>query len=253
MREEQSGRRSRSRRARGRATAALLLGSLGLAMFAIIFVIGTGSFAGARSGSSLRPTPTPGIYLMTEGPLEMQMTPLAPGAPNAAQLARLATILRQARQAATAYQDVSAAIATGYQTAPDLLVEAQGQHYFQPEYYQEAEAGRFDPAHPPFLVYQPVQGRTVLAGLMYYLPAATPRQRLAAIFPPSLAGWHRHINICVTGGTSLLDGTAVVPVHDRATCEAQGGAFLAQTGWMVHVWLNEPVGRSLFAMDRPPR
>ncbi|HWE62064.1 MAG TPA: hypothetical protein VHB98_10160 [Chloroflexota bacterium] len=253
MVEEQAAGRPATTRAasRRRGTAALLLGSLGLAVVAIVLVGGASYFAQGRAANPPSPTPKPGIYLMTEGALEMEMTPLVAGSPSTAQTAHLEGILRQARLVATAYQDLATAVAAGYQTAPDLLVETQGQHYFQPQYFQDAATGRFDPAHPPFLVYNTVQGRPVLSGLLYYLPAATTRQQLAAIFPPSLAGWHRHINVCITGGTSLLDGTAVAPIHERSTCLARGGAFLAQTGWMVHLWLHEPVGRSLFAMDRP--
>jgi hypothetical protein len=229
---------------------ALLAGSVGLVVVAIILV-GSASFGQGHAASPPLPTPTPGLYLMTEGPLEMEMTPLAAAAPGVAQMAHLSGILRQAWQAAATYRDLSTAVAAGYQTAPALLVETQGQHYFAPQAFQEAASGHFDPAHPPFLVYNTVRGRPVLSGLLYYLPATMTRQQLAAFFPPSLAAWHEHINVCVTGGTSLLDGTAVVPIHDQATCLVRGGAFLARTGWMVHLWLHEPVGRSLFAMDRP--
>jgi hypothetical protein len=240
-------------RARRHGTTVFLFGSLVLAVAAIAIVAGAGYFVRAHAAQPPRPVPTPSIYLMTEGALEMRMTPLAPGAPSAAQLARVEGIVRQAQQVAAHYQDVSTALAAGYQTAPDLLVETQGQHYFQPDYVDAASLGPFDPAHPPFLVYNTLHGKTVLSGLLYYMPATATRQQLAAIFPPTLAAWHQHINVCVTGGTSLLDGTAVAPIHDQATCVAQGGSFLARTGWMVHIWLHEPIGRTLFAMDRPRR
>lgn len=239
--------------ARRSGASTLLSGSLGLAIVAIAVVAGASYFTQARAARPPVPTPTPGIYVMTEGALEMEMTPLSASAPSTSQLARVAGIVRLARRATAQYRDVSTAISAGYQTAPDLLVDTQGQHYFQPQYLEAATAGQFDPAQPPFLVYNTVQGRTALSGLLYYLPATMTRQQLAAILPPSLAAWHRHINVCIGGGTSLLDGTAVLPVHDQSTCVAQGGAFLAQSGWMVHLWLDEPVGRSLFAMDRPRR
>jgi len=65
---------------------------------------------------------------------------------------------------------------------------------------------------------------------MYYLPAETTAQQLAAIFPPSLASWHRHLNLC-------LHGSTVLPVYRAAACAQQGGDFLASTGWMAHTWL----------------
>jgi hypothetical protein len=230
---------------------ALLAATLVPVVVAISLVAGADSFHQARVASAPAPTPTPGIYLMTEGPLQMEMTPLVAATPTAAQLARVHGILRQAWHAAATYRDLATAVAAGYQTSPALLVDTQGQHYFQPEAIQEAESGQFDPSNPPFLVYNTVHGRPVLSGLLYYLPASTTRKQLAAIFPPSLAAWHEHINVCITGGDSLLDGTSVAPIHDRATCEARGGAFLDRTGWMVHLWLHQPVGRGLFAMDRP--
>ena len=248
---EQPARTAPGRRVRN--APSLLGASLGLAVVAILLVAASSYFTQARAARPLIPTPTPGIYLMTEGALEMEMTPLSADTPSAAQLARVAGIARLAKHATAQYQDISAAISAGYQTSPALLVDTQGQHYFQPQYLGEADAGRFDPVHPPFLVYNTVKGRAVLSGLLYYLPASMTRRQLAAIFPPSLAAWHRHINVCIGGGTSLLDGTAVLPVHDRATCTGRGGAFLARTGWMVHLWWDQPIGRSLFAMDRPRR
>ena len=241
-----------ARRARGRGTMVLLLAPLLVALLAIVAVAGANYFSGAHAAAKPPSPPRPQrIYLMTEGALEMEMMPLAPGTPSAARMARLERIVQQARQAVAPYHDIAAAVQAGYETAPDLLVDTQGQHYFQPQYLEAAATGHFDPTHPPFLVYNSEHGNTVLSGALYYMPTTATPAQLAAIFPPSLAAWHQHINVCVTGGTSLLDGTAVVPIHDQATCVARGGSFLAKTGWMVHLWLNQPMGRNLFAMDKP--
>jgi hypothetical protein len=236
----------------GHAVSALLVGSLAVAAVAILLVAGASYFASAQPVKHVPlPTPTPSIYLMTEGALQMEMTALSASAPTKAEIAHVAPIIRQARAVEAHYLALPAAIADGYLTAPDLLVETQGQHYFQPQYLQQASLGQFDPSHPPLLVYHQIQGKTVLSGLLYYMPAKTSPKKLATIVPPSLAGWHRHINLCISGGASLLDGAAILPIHDRADCIAKGGAFSASTGWMVHIWLNQPLGRSLFAMDRP--
>ena len=245
-------------RKRRLGSTALLLGSLGLAVVAVLLVIGASYLSHAGAASLPAPTPTapapaatPRTYLMTEGALQMEMTSLSAGTPSRADLARLQGIVHQAADVELKYRDLAAALANGYQTAPDLLVETQGQHYFQPQYFQVASQGHFDLLHPPFLVYNRFHGKTQLSGLLYYLPASTTRAQMAAIFPPSLAAWHEHVNVCVTGGGSLLTGNAVLPIHDQPTCAAQGGSFTDRTGWMVHLWANEPLGKALFAMDRP--
>jgi hypothetical protein len=230
---------------------AALLGSLAVAAIAILLVVGASYLSNARASRLPTPTATPGIYLMTEGALQMKMTAPSLQTPGGAEIARVKRIVQQARRAAARYRDLSAAVADGYLTAPDLLVETQGQHYFQPLYLQQASLGHFDPAHPPLLVYNQLDGKAVLSGLLFYMPAGSTPGQLAAIIPPSLASWHQHVNLCVSGGDDLLTGTAVLPIHDRATCGAQGGAFDDRTGWMVHLWLNQPFGKSLFAMDRP--
>ena len=106
------------------------------------------------------------------------------------------------------------------------FVRGQGYHYLNLAYLDRG----FDLRHPPFLVYDKVRGHLVLQGLMYYLPVQTTAQQLAAIFPPSLASWHRHLNVCLQGGR-------VLPVYTAAACTRWGGDFLATTGWMVHAWL----------------
>jgi hypothetical protein len=219
---------------------------MGAGLALMVALLAVGHMAGAaRAG-----TTPPGLYLMTEGPLEMEMTPFSGTAPTTAELRRLNGMAHEASVATARYRNLSAAIADGYLTAPDLVVPTQGAHYFKPEYFDAANSGQFDLTHPPFLVYNRLHGKTVLSGLMYYLPATTPLQRLASIFPANLASWHRHINVCVVGGDSLLDGTKVLPIHDQSSCVAHGGTFTARTGWMVHLWLGKPAGPSLFAMDR---
>lgn len=193
-----------------------------------------------------------GLIRMTEGGLEMQMTPLSGQAPTWADIQHVYTTVSIAAAATAPYKDLATAKRDGYRTAPDLFVEHQGMHYYNVQYLKQAESGTFDPAHPPFLVYNTMNGRPTLSGLMFYLPASmTPRQ-LATIFPASLASWHQHINVCVGGGTSLLNGTAILHYYDAASCTAHGGHFDAATGWMVHTWIGQANGSSLFAMDMAP-
>src|SRR5579872_4533773 len=95
--EPSGGRPATTPRARTPGTFALLVGSLGLAVAAIVFVAGANYGAQVRATRPPLPTATPSIYLMTEGALEMEMTSFAAGAPSTAQLAHLQGILRQAR------------------------------------------------------------------------------------------------------------------------------------------------------------
>jgi len=189
---------------------------------------------------------TDGIITMRQGNMEMAMTRLSGKAPTWAELQRVYTMVRSAAAATAKYNTLAAAQKDGYVTAPDLLVDGQGAHYFDASFEARAD---FDPAHPAFLVYNPVHGHQVLSGLMYYVPGSlTPRQ-LATIFPASLASWHKHINVCITGGTSLLNGKAIIPYFDQASCDAHGGLFTGDTGWMVHTWIGQANGAGLFDMD----
>jgi hypothetical protein len=190
------------------------------------------------------------MILMTDGPLEMQMTPLSSHVPTRAELARLTWLVHQALAAMARYRDPRVAQRDGYGTAPGLFVPTQGAHYRNATYAGAAASGQFDPAHPPFLVYNTAHGHAVLSGSVYVMPAdATPRQ-LATIVPLALGSWHQHINLCVVGGPGVLDWQAILPIHDPQACRARPGtSFLARTGWMIHLWARQPLGPLLFAMD----
>jgi hypothetical protein len=76
---------------------------------------------------------------------------------------------------------------------------------------------------------------------MYVMPAAATPQQLDAVFPRSMATWHRRINTCVVGG-------AVVRIHTQSACAAAGGQFTAGGDWMVHAWLWQ-TDSGLFNLD----
>jgi len=172
------------------------------------------------------PGGTTAPMLMVEGGLQMEMYPTTCTPPTWAEFDRAHGLLARAKAATDKYRDVTVALRDGYALASLVYVRGQGYHYLNPTYLDRG----FDLLHPPFLVYDKVHGRLALQGLMYYLPAETTAQQLAAIFPPSLASWHRHLNLC-------LHGDAVLPVYTADGCAQQGGNFLASTGWMVHTWL----------------
>ena len=190
----------------------------------------TAMVAEATSPAMCAPATGPGgttaPMLMVEGGLQMEMYPTTCTPPTWAEFDRVHGLLARAKAATDKYRDVTVALRDGYALASLVYVRGQGYHYLNPAYLDRG----FDVLHPPFLVYDKVQGRLVLQGLMYYLPAETTAQQLAAIFPPSLASWHRHLNLCLHGAT-------VLPVYTAVACGQQGGDFLASTGWMVHTWL----------------
>jgi hypothetical protein len=266
------GRSERSKRRRGGRR----LGGIAIAVLAAaLLVAATGhalatgalwSSTTARPSATITPTaamgPMPGMSItgmlpsgrlitMVEGPLQMQVIPLTGKAPTWDEIAKVYRMLAQAKAATAKYQDVHVAERDGYVTAPILFVAGQGMHYLNPAYLPTRTHPAFDLLHPPVLVYNRIHGKIRLSGLMYYMPYRTTPQQLAAIFPASLASWHRHINICVGGATASdpLAATAkILPIHDAATCTAKNGVFIAHTGWMVHTWIWHS-GSALFAMD----
>ncbi len=244
---------------RGRTAAILILGGVTTA------VIGTGHWAepaGATAGTHpARNAPTPwtraraaagtpgGIITMRQGNMEMAMTRLSGEAPTWAEVQRVYTMVHSAATATARYQTLAAAQRDGYVTAPDLLVDGQGAHYFTPGF--EGKVGLNFATHPMFLVYNPVHGRQVLSGLMYYISGSLTPAQLGTIFPTSMASWHKHINVCTTGGTSLLNGKAILPYFTPASCAAHKGTFSGDTGWMVHTWIGQANGAGLFDLDMP--
>jgi len=195
-----------------------------------VSVAATGVAASSTGLDMCAPATGPGgttaPMLMMEGGLQMEMYPTTCPPPTWAEFDRVHGLLARAKAATDKYRDFTVAVKDGYASSSLAFVRGQGYHYLNPAYLDRG----FDLLHPPFLVYDKVHGHLVLQGLMYYLPAQTTAQQLAAIFPPSLASWHRHLNLCLHGG-------AVLPVYTVAACAQQSGDFLASTGWMVHTWL----------------
>jgi hypothetical protein len=199
----------------------------------------TGLFDLNFSAAPPRPAPSGALGTMTEGALQMQMTPLTGRAPTWADVSRVYKVV-SAQVAATAkYRDLAVAKRDGYSTSPILFVDGQGAHYLKATAHQETS-----PLADPVLVYDKIGGKQTLAGLMFLMPANATPQQLAGVFPASLASWHRHINVCVSS-----DGTRVLPIHNRASCSARGARFVGSTGWMVHTWIGPVADTGLFALD----
>lgn len=183
------------------------------------------------------PGGTTSPMFMTTGGLQMEMYPTTCTPPTWAEFDRVHGMLARARAATDKYRDFRAAVRDGYSPTALAFVRGQGYHYENPSYIDSG----FDLLHPAFLVYDKVRGHLVLQGLMYYVPEAMTAQQLAAIFPPSMASWHKHINLC-------LAHNAVLPLYTQDACTQKGGQFLPSTGWMAHTWLWR-VNSGIFTID----
>ena len=129
--------------------------------------------------------------------------------------------LAQARAGTEKYKDVSVAQAEGYfRITPDLPLI--GAHFFR-----ENSEG-LDPARPSILLYERDDaGGWTLVGMSYTLPKALGDDAPPETELGGLAGWHYHSNLCFVGGGGVL-----IAPND----EACAGTFVAETGWLLHVW-----------------
>jgi hypothetical protein len=186
--------------------------------------------------------PWPATMRMTEGPLQMVMLHLTGKQPTWAEISKVYAMLDAGKAATAKYRDLRVAEADGYYTAGWLNVPTQGYHYIN-DAYAPRHGAAFDPTKPWILVYNKVQGKMTLSGVLYGMPADSTPAQLAAVFPPSLASWHQHINLCITQAAAL-------PIHDAATCQSRHAAFIPRTQWVVHAWFWEPSTVPAFAMDR---
>ena len=168
----------------------------------------------------------------------------APGAAiTYAELKKTVADLDRARQATAKYQDVHVAEAKGYQVVgPD--VPGMGVHFVK-----TLEPKSFDIAEPPILLYvkDGNTGGYTLAGVSYLwnAPEGPDGQPLNPPFPKPLARWHRHGNICVLPHLDNPHGLT------QDQCRAQGGQFVAQSQWLVHVWIWKENPSGVFSPENP--
>lgn len=161
-----------------------------------------------------------------------------------AELKKTVADLDRARQATAKYQDVHQAEADGYQpVGPD--VGGMGVHFVR-----TLDPKDFDLEKPPILLYQKdaaAPGGYSLAGVSYLwnAPEGPDGQPLNPPFPKSLARWHRHGNICVLPHIENPHGLT------EEQCRAQGGQFVAQSQWLVHVWIWKENPSGVFSPENP--
>jgi hypothetical protein len=146
--------------------------------------------------------------------------------------------LNRALVATERYRDVGAARDDGY-TAIGPYVTGMGYHYVK----SRRRDAPFDIEHPPILLYEKdaaASGGLRLVGVSYVFnaPADADGQPVGSPFPPALAKWHKHANLCV-----MPDRSVEIQL-DFEECGRRGGRFSAETQWMIHAWIwkDSPAG-----------
>jgi hypothetical protein len=154
-------------------------------------------------------------------------------------LADLTTVQSQvevARAATEKYRDVRVALQDGFiQATQDLPGIAA--HFISARNVLD---GVFDPAKPEILLYAKLEGQWTLVGLSYTQPFTgdeTPPEGFAG----PLDVWHYHTNLCFTSQRVQSAG------RSAEQCRQAGGRFVANTGWMAHLWLYLESPEGLFA------
>jgi hypothetical protein len=147
----------------------------------------------------------------------------------AGQLASTATLVQQ-------YPTIAAAEAAGW-TRAGPFSPGLGTHYMSPRFAVNSD-GLMDPAdlQVPMLVFDGLDPDAKLAGFMY-LAYGTASE------PEGFAGpndhWHYHEHVCIA---TSPDGKITTPFGadlegvTEQMCTDVGGAWIDNTGYMVHVW-----------------
>src|SRR5262249_29148068 len=124
------------------------------------------------------------------------MTPIT-GKPSAADIAAAQTILAAARDAATKYMDIGVARAAGYKQATPFFHGMA--HYTNYVFAVLAGAHLFDPRRPTSLLYTRSLRGYHLVGVMFTAPESDTVADLNALVPTSIARWHYHHDLCISG------------------------------------------------------
>jgi len=145
------------------------------------------------------------------------------------------------RKATVPFKDIRAARKAGY-TVTSRYSPGVGFHVTNPAYWALAAHGVFDPARPPSLLYNRINGAWTLIGVMYVAPTADTSSGLGQIFPESLVTWHQHLGLCFAGFQPVRGATT------SADCQARGDAWVAQTAWMTHAWIWQDHPDGMFTL-----
>jgi hypothetical protein len=180
---------------------------------------------------------TTALSAQTAGPsmaaMHMAFTATRPG--TAADTARALDVVERLRAAIAPYQALAAAEAAGYRSRkdPEMVKGARLLHVGK-RIGRKGDAKPFDPAAPQALLYRrDADGQFRLAGAMYVAPPSATLDDLDAMIPLSVAHWHRHMNVCISGNRRSF--RRIPEATTAEACEAAGGGFRAESRYMVHV------------------
>ncbi len=135
------------------------------------------------------------------------------------------------------YPTLAAAEAAGW-TRAGPFSPGLGVHYSGPQYGLNPD-GRMDESDllAPMLIFDGLEPDAQLAGFMYLAYGAEGE-------PEGFAGpndhWHYHEHVCIVADPA--DGSIDTPFGadlegvTEAMCTAEGGSWIAATGYMVHLW-----------------
>jgi hypothetical protein len=180
---------------------------------------------------------TAALSAQTAGPpmaaMHMAFTPTRPG--TAADTARALYLVERLRAAIAPYQTLEAAELAGYHSRKDPeMVKGARLLHVGTRIGRKGQAKPFDPAAPQALLYRrDADGQFHLAGAMYIAPPSATLDDLDAMIPLSVAHWHRHMNICISGNRRSF--RRIPEATTEEACEAAGGRFRAESRFMVHV------------------
>lgn len=192
------------------------------------------------------------------GHAHMSLTPARPG--TSADTARALEVVHELRAAIAPYQTLEAAEAAGYRARRDAGTVKAGKLLHVGKRMRRAGGQQgFDPKAPQALLYRREPGgRMQLAGAMFVAPLSATPEELDAMIPLSVAHWHRHVNVCVSGDRSSMKRLPHATTAEA--CEAAGGLFRAESRYMIHVMTDAgddparafPQGREMAGMDMGP-
>jgi hypothetical protein len=133
------------------------------------------------------------------------------------------------------YPTIAAAEAAGWHRAGPFS-PGLGTHYMGPNIVLNTD-GDMDPEdlRAPMLVFDGLGPDAPLAGFMYLAYGDTPPEGFAG--PNDV--WHYHEHVCIKmgpGGTIDTPFGADLQGVTAEMCADVGGAWVANTGYMVHVW-----------------
>jgi hypothetical protein len=163
----------------------------------------------------------------------MTFTTGRPGTPEDS--ARALAVVDKLRAAIAPYQTLAEAEKAGYHSRRDVESVKDGKLLHVAKWPKRpGQTQAFDPAAPQALLYRRgSDGEFHLAGGMFVAPPDATPVDLDAMIPLSVAHWHQHTNICVTGNRRSFK---LVPRATTAeACQEAGGRFRAESRYMVHV------------------